>query len=128
MFPVSDGRTVTPPAVAPAPRRVFPIAESADCDPKHRAVRCSTCSMQRVCMPSGLSPDEFERLDAIICSTRTVRRGEALYRCGDAFQCLYAVRSGEYHGGNRPPVGNRRHRLQSYRANRPSPPNYPTVM
>ncbi|KXU83613.1 Crp/Fnr family transcriptional regulator [Caballeronia megalochromosomata] len=50
--------------------------------------------MQRVCLPQGLSPVEFERLDAIICSTRPVRRGETLYRCGDPFQSLYAVRSG----------------------------------
>ncbi|SAL02367.1 Crp/FNR family transcriptional regulator [Caballeronia calidae] len=56
--------------------------------------RCSTCSMQRVCMPSGLSTVDYERLDALICTTRTVRRGEALYRCGDTFRSLYAVRSG----------------------------------
>ncbi|WP_248323796.1 MULTISPECIES: fumarate/nitrate reduction transcriptional regulator Fnr [unclassified Caballeronia] len=106
MFQVSDGRTAASPATAPASRRVYQIAHSthftrsansadrAGCDIKHKSVRCSTCSMQRVCMPSGLTPDESARLDAIICSTRTVRRGESLYRCGDAFQSLYAVRSG----------------------------------
>ncbi|SAK61972.1 Crp/FNR family transcriptional regulator [Caballeronia glebae] len=61
---------------------------------KRKSTRCSTCSMQRICMPSGLSPIEYERLDAIICTTRVVRRGETLFRCGDPFQSLYAVRSG----------------------------------
>ncbi|SAK51110.1 Crp/FNR family transcriptional regulator [Caballeronia fortuita] len=63
-------------------------------DIKHANARCSNCSVQHVCMPSGLSPLECERLDAIICSTRSLRRGESLFRCGDAFQSLYAVRSG----------------------------------
>lgn len=63
-------------------------------DVKRTNTRCSTCSMQRICMPSDLSPVEYERLDAIICSTRSVSRGETLFRCSDPFQSLYAVRSG----------------------------------
>lgn len=93
MFPASEGSIAVPPA-APAPRRTFRIADAGRTDAKARHVRCSTCSMQRVCMPDGLSADEYARLDALICSTRTVRRGETLYRCGDAFQSVYAVRSG----------------------------------
>jgi CRP/FNR family transcriptional regulator len=45
-------------------------------------------------MPQGLAPDELAKLEALICSARTVRRGEALYRSGDPFDNLYAVRSG----------------------------------
>jgi CRP/FNR family transcriptional regulator len=45
-------------------------------------------------MPSGLSADDYERLDSAIRSTRTVRRGERLYRCGDVFQSVYVVRTG----------------------------------
>lgn len=93
MFTVSEGHSVLPPA-APASNRTFRLAEPAHADAKPRSVRCSTCSMQHVCMPGNLSADEYARLDALICSTRTVRRGETLYRCGDAFQSLYAVRSG----------------------------------
>jgi CRP/FNR family transcriptional regulator len=91
MFPVSEGRSILRQSEAPVPRRTFQIADSSE---TRKGARCSTCSMQHVCMPSGLSSDEYERLDAIICSTRTVRRGETLYRSGDAFQSVYAVRSG----------------------------------
>lgn len=94
MFPASAGRFDTPQSEAPTPRRCFQIADISRTTAVRRDGRCSTCSMQRVCLPDGLSPEEYERLDALICSTRTVRRGETLYRCGDPFQSLYAVRSG----------------------------------
>ena len=56
--------------------------------------RCSSCAMRPLCMPQGLSPDELPKLEALICSARPVRRGEALYRSGDPFGNLFAVRSG----------------------------------
>ncbi|MFT4069382.1 MAG: fumarate/nitrate reduction transcriptional regulator Fnr [Paraburkholderia sp.] len=58
--------------------------------------RCSACSMRAVCMPAGLSASELARLDAVICSTRPVKRGDALYRAGDTFQSIYAVRAGSF--------------------------------
>jgi CRP/FNR family transcriptional regulator len=45
-------------------------------------------------MPQGITPDELPKLEALICTARNVRRGEALYRSGDPFYSLYAVRSG----------------------------------
>ncbi|RQS08691.1 fumarate/nitrate reduction transcriptional regulator Fnr [Burkholderia sp. Bp9002] len=64
--------------------------------PKRTASRCSSCSMRAVCMPSNLSTEDFARLDAMICTTRHVRRGEALFRSGDAFHSIYAVRTGSF--------------------------------
>ncbi|WP_407945277.1 fumarate/nitrate reduction transcriptional regulator Fnr [Paraburkholderia antibiotica] len=58
--------------------------------------RCSTCSMRAACMPSDLSASEFAKLDAVICTTRPIRRGETLYRSGDTFQSIYAVRAGSF--------------------------------
>ncbi|MGF6754129.1 helix-turn-helix domain-containing protein [Paraburkholderia sp. GAS42] len=58
------------------------------------AARCSTCSMRQLCMPQGLRAEDLPKLEALICNARTVRRGEALYRTGDPFDNLYAVRSG----------------------------------
>ncbi|WP_321800322.1 fumarate/nitrate reduction transcriptional regulator Fnr [Caballeronia sp. J97] len=94
MFPDSEGGSYARPSNAPAPRRAFPIAHVSRTTATREHMRCSTCLMQRVCIPSGLSSDECERLDAIICATRIIRRGEPLYRSGDAFQSLYAVQSG----------------------------------
>jgi CRP/FNR family transcriptional regulator len=50
--------------------------------------------MRALCMPQGLSPDELTKLEALICTARSVQRGEALYRSGDRFDSIYAVRSG----------------------------------
>jgi CRP/FNR family transcriptional regulator len=47
-------------------------------------------------MPATLTRPELARLDSVICSTRTIRRGEALYRAHDIFQSVYAVRSGSF--------------------------------
>ena len=50
--------------------------------------------MRQICMPQGLSAEELPKLETLICSARAVSRGEALYRHGDRFDSLYAVRSG----------------------------------
>ncbi len=60
------------------------------------ATRCSSCSMRAICMPQGLTTAELARLDSIICTTRMVKHGEALYCAGDPFQSIYAVRAGSF--------------------------------
>src|SRR5471030_601840 len=65
------------------------------CAPPQR-VACGTCSMHQLCLPTGLTPDEMERLDRIIGRRRAVWRGEALYRLGAPFHSLYAVRFGYF--------------------------------
>jgi CRP/FNR family transcriptional regulator len=42
----------------------------------------------------GLSREEIEHLDQLVYTRRRVKRGETLYRAGDAFNSLYAVRTG----------------------------------
>ncbi len=56
--------------------------------------RCSSCSMRHLCMPQGLAQDDLPKLEALICTARSIRRGESLYRVGDPFDNIYAVRSG----------------------------------
>jgi CRP/FNR family transcriptional regulator len=55
---------------------------------------CSTCGLRELCLPIGLSADELKRLDQLVYARRKVRRGEDLYRAGNAFSAIYAVRSG----------------------------------
>jgi CRP/FNR family transcriptional regulator len=57
-------------------------------------VACSSCNLCELCLPLGLSARELGRLDALIERRHKVRRGAALFRSGDAFESLYAVRSG----------------------------------
>jgi len=57
-------------------------------------VACSSCSLRELCLPVGLSRSDLERLDTLVSTRRSVARGDLLFRAGDAFQSLYAVRTG----------------------------------
>jgi len=47
-------------------------------------------------MASNLDVDDVARLDDLVHNWRRVRQGHALYRAGDPFQSIYAVRSGSF--------------------------------
>ena len=55
---------------------------------------CSTCSLRELCLPVGLMPNEFEQLDAVIRQSRRLKKGEYLFRAGEPFCSLYAIRTG----------------------------------
>jgi CRP/FNR family transcriptional regulator len=57
-------------------------------------VACSSCSLRELCLPVGFSAAELERIDSLVASRRSLRRGDALFRRGDAFASIYAVRTG----------------------------------
>ncbi len=55
---------------------------------------CSNCNLRELCLPFGLSLDELERLDDLVSTRRRIKRGDHLYRAGEAFDAIYAIRSG----------------------------------
>jgi len=57
-------------------------------------VACSSCNLRELCMPLGLTHDELERVDSLVASRRRVKRGTSLFRNGDKFTSLYAIRTG----------------------------------
>jgi CRP/FNR family transcriptional regulator len=57
-------------------------------------VSCSKCCLQGVCLPHGLNADGLGRMDELTRLKRRVARGATLYRTGDPFSALYALRSG----------------------------------
>ena len=57
-------------------------------------VACSSCNLRELCLPVGLNPDELQHLDTLVETRKSLQRGETLYRTGDAFHALYAVRTG----------------------------------
>jgi CRP/FNR family transcriptional regulator len=89
--------TATAPIEAPARLHVIPVR-----DVRAPAVRpqpstlCSTCHLKDLCLPCGLGERDVERLDALRFGRRRLRAGQALYRRGDAFSFVYAVRSGTF--------------------------------
>ena len=55
---------------------------------------CATCSMQRLCLPSGMDQQEAAKIDQLISYRHRVPRGDALLKSGAPFRNLYAVRFG----------------------------------
>jgi CRP/FNR family transcriptional regulator len=58
--------------------------------------QCSSCHLKDICLPCGLTGSEVERLDGLMFGRRKIGAGEVLYREGDKFQFIYAVRSGTF--------------------------------
>ncbi|VXB98286.1 fumarate/nitrate reduction transcriptional regulator Fnr [Massilia sp. 9I] len=63
--------------------------------PKLKA-SCGACSMHALCLPMGLGDADVDRLDMIIGLRRRVFRDQHLYRRGDPFRQLYAIRFGHF--------------------------------
>ncbi len=57
---------------------------------------CAACSMHQLCLPMGLDQAEINRLDQIIGARRRLGKDDRLYRMGEPFRNLYAVRFGHF--------------------------------
>jgi CRP/FNR family transcriptional regulator len=57
-------------------------------------VACSSCNLRELCLPIGLSKPDLDRLDGLVALRKAVPRGQALFRSGEAFRSIYAVRTG----------------------------------
>ncbi len=57
-------------------------------------IACSNCNLRELCMPLGLSPSELEKIDDVVANRRKVKRGSTLFRNGERFTSLYAIRTG----------------------------------
>ena len=57
-------------------------------------IACSNCSLRELCMPIGMNAGELARVDELVVKRPTVKRGQLLFRAGEKFTSLYAIRSG----------------------------------
>ena len=57
-------------------------------------VACSNCNLRELCMPMDLTTEELDRIDAVVGARRKVKRGATLFRNGEKFTSLYAIRTG----------------------------------
>lgn len=55
---------------------------------------CSNCNLKGLCLPISMDIGDIDRLDRIIQRSRPVQAGDHVYRSGDQFRSIYAVRSG----------------------------------
>ena len=57
-------------------------------------VACSNCNLRELCLPVGLTSEQMERVDDVVAVRRKIKRGGSLFRNGEAFTSLYAIRTG----------------------------------
>lgn len=57
-------------------------------------VNCGNCRLNSICLPLALESEDIAQLDEIIQRSKPLQKGQHLYREGDDFQSVFAVRSG----------------------------------
>jgi CRP/FNR family transcriptional regulator len=65
-----------------------------DDDAARQRVRCSACNLRDLCLPCGLEPDQIEAFSDAVYTRKRIKRGDTLYRAGEDFTAVYAVRTG----------------------------------
>lgn len=55
---------------------------------------CSTCSLSALCLPIALDRQDLDSLDKVIKRGRPIQKGEWLFKQGDPFTAVYAIRTG----------------------------------
>jgi CRP/FNR family transcriptional regulator len=80
--------------VAHASIAITPISNVIEMNSNTIKVACSNCNLRELCMPMGLSPAELERIDDVVANRRKIKRGATLFRNGEKFTSLYAIRTG----------------------------------
>ena len=69
------------------------MSESIKLHTPHQA-HCKDCSLASLCLPLSLNLEDMDALDEIVKRGRPLKKGEFLFRQGDAFNSVFAVRSG----------------------------------
>lgn len=76
-------------------RHLNPVPDSSMSE-RPISVRCSDCAVKRLCLPAGLSESDIVRLERVTRAKKIVKAGDCLYRAGNPFTALYAIRSGSF--------------------------------
>src|SRR5438445_10847527 len=81
VFPVYSGAANMMAAVQLAPSAAAHAAAVRILEPEPN--HCASCSLHRLCLPTGLEDSDMQRLDQIIGRRRRVARDGHLYRMND---------------------------------------------
>lgn len=66
---------------------------------------CQDCTLTELCLPRGLDINDVEKFETVVGQKPPVGRGESIYRTGDSFKSLFAVKSGSVKTTMIPPDG-----------------------
>ncbi len=59
-----------------------------------KPVSCENCSLDNICLPRGLSQSEISNISKVVKARKTLQRGDFIYREGDRFNGILAIKSG----------------------------------
>ncbi len=61
---------------------------------KSGKTHCATCSLSSLCLPITLKDNDLDALDQVIKRGRPIQKGEMLFKQGDEFNSVFAIRTG----------------------------------
>ena len=61
---------------------------------REHEVSCEECRLQPSCLSGGIAAEYLKRMEDLVDTRRRVKRSEHLFRAGDEFKNIYAIRSG----------------------------------
>jgi CRP/FNR family transcriptional regulator, anaerobic regulatory protein len=59
-----------------------------------KKISCGNCRLNTICLPLSLHFEDIEQLNQIIQRSKPLQKGDYLFRAGDAFTSVFAIRSG----------------------------------
>ncbi len=62
--------------------------------PAMQPIDCKNCALYRLCLPTCVGESDLKLFDDIIVRHAPIAKGKHWFRAGDAFESIYAVRSG----------------------------------
>ncbi|MGG4603308.1 fumarate/nitrate reduction transcriptional regulator Fnr [Paenalcaligenes sp. Me131] len=60
----------------------------------HDAIRCSSCMLNEICLPLGMSNHDLQKLDELVKERIRLTKGSVLFHLDDEVDAIYALRTG----------------------------------
>ena len=76
--------------------QIATVAERSGSGTDAAGGKCARCAYRTLCLPQGLDECDLARLESVIGCRRRLARGDVLFRAGQPFGNLYAIRFGHF--------------------------------
>jgi CRP/FNR family transcriptional regulator len=67
---------------------------SPQLSPRRFETSCGNCNLKELCLPMRIGDEDMARVEQVVFARRRLKRGDSLFKAGDPFNALYAIRSG----------------------------------
>jgi CRP/FNR family transcriptional regulator len=81
-------------AASPAVRNASVVSPAPVLSIRDPKTHCMTCNVRERCLPVGFAAADMKQFDALIVNRTKLKKQQTLYRAGETFHALYAIRVG----------------------------------